>query len=605
MTRRSSWLRVVVFCLLPALLFAGGCDGCGEEKVKPQPAAELPAVPAPAHHVADVFIPQPAEAYKNIRTRVGGALTLLPASFPSMVVTVLGLSAQLLEQVDGKSPAYGVVTDDGARVAVVTGIHVRNGARTLELLTEGADAKYDAKPVKDGLVLLEPRPVLKSRAATLGVAGNYLLVAQKKEDIEAAGPYVVGTLPKRSAHEGEIVLVAPGSALEGPIVKRIRDTWSSFREEREKDDQKMRKSKGRAPDFGEPAAALADVEGKVETITTLLSDLESAKLRLDTDATGIHAMLTLDPSKDGKAAKEFASMKTGDLAPLLGMPRDTVIGVLMREEGAVRVKDAKDQAAGLARLLGDRLGDKEKALVEEALSTWAKGRGDWMAAALRWSRDQQEAYVRGSVQDPKQLDEGIRMLLGLTEVDAFREPLEHRLGEMDFGKPKKAGAGAFVHVERKKKVPEGKEPKTSAFDIAWHIDEENKTFRMRAGEGGEDWLTAKEPAKQPTLGEHPTTSKVFSGIGDNASFVLFVDPQLFLASMAPKRAKVREKSAPFVFAYGGAQEQGWLKLVLRTPRPASSSNSSAARPAGSPPHRASTTHVYRPQTCRGRADALA
>ena len=38
------------------------------------------------------------------------------------------------------------------------------------------------------------------------------------------------------------------------------------------------------------------------------------------------------------------------------------------------------------------------------VSQWAKGRGDWMVAALRWTRTEQEAIVRGAVSDPKSLN---------------------------------------------------------------------------------------------------------------------------------------------------------------------------------------------------------
>jgi hypothetical protein len=560
--RTASYIRYIAFCVLPALVVLGGCNGCEDKKVELAPAPDLPAVPAPADLAADIFVPNPEAAFKNIRTRVAGPLTLLPATFPSMMVTVLGLTPQLLEQIDGKSPAFGVITDDGKRVVVVMGVHVRNGPRTVQLLTEGADAKYTAKANGDGVTLLEPKPTLTSRAAALGVAGNYLLSAETAEDLVRCGPYVTRTLPKRPKQEGEIVLVAPGSALKGPIVKRIRETWDSFREDREKEDEELRKNKGRKPDFGEPAAALADVGGKVETITTLLSDLSDATLRIDTDATGIHAKMTMTPASDsGAAAMEFSSMVVGDLAPLLAMPQDTVLGVLLRDNEQGRAKGAKDQAAGLAKLLGDRITDKEREAVEAALSSWALGRGDWLVAALRWTRTEQEAIVRGAVSDPKSLDEGIRSLLALGQVPAFREPIEARLGKMALGKPAKVGAGSLLHVDREKKVPKGAKPETSAFDLAWRIDEA-KGFEMRGREDGKGWLTAESAPKVPTLGEHPTTSKVFTGIGDDATFALFVDPQLFVASIAPKGAKLREASAPFVFAYGGAKKEGWVRVAL-------------------------------------------
>jgi hypothetical protein len=552
----------MVLCLVPWFAMASGCNGCEEKKIQARPAVDLPEVPAPAHHVADVFIPKPEETFLNIRSRVGGPLALLPGTFPSVVVTMLGLSPQLLEQIDGKSPSFGVITDDGERLVVVMGVHVRDGWRTVQLLTEGADAKYTAKPVDRGVVVLEPRPALTSRVTALGVAGNYLLTAEKAEDLLACGPYVSGTLPKRPGLEGEIVLQASKAALAGPISKRIRDTWGTFRKEREKDDEELRKQKGRAPDFGEPAAALADVQGRVEGILSLLSDLERAQVRMDTDATGIHATVTMVPAAGGGyASKEFASLVTGDLSPLLSMPQDTVLGVLMRDDPQGRRASATKQADGLVKLLGERIkeGDKEK--VHAALSSWAEGRGDWMAASLRWTREDQEAIVRGSVADAKALDTGIRSMLALATVPGFREPLEHHLGKLTVGKVEKAGAGSFLNVKRERKATqEGQKPSVSTFDLAWRTAPEG--FELRGREDGKGWLTSAEDGKQPTLGEHPTTSKVFEGTGTDASFVLFLDPQLFLSSLAPKGAKVKEPNAPFVFAYGGETKQGWFKVAL-------------------------------------------
>jgi hypothetical protein len=559
MTIRLSWFRLLVVCLVP--LLALGCHGCKEAEKKPVVMAELPEVPAPAHHVADVFIAKPEETFSNLRNRIGGPLALLPSTFPSMVVTSLGLTVQLLEQVDGKSPVLGVVTDDGSRVVVVVGIHVRDGSRTVQLLTEGADAKYTAKPADRGVVVLDPKPTLTSRVSALGVAGNYLLTAEKAEDLLQCGPYVTGTLPKRKGPEGEITFVTHKAALQGPLAKRIRDTWASFKTDREKDDEKLRKERGRKPDFGEPAAALADVGGKVDAIVALLSDLDQAHVRIDTDTTGIHALLTMIPaSPDGHAAKEFSSLVTGDLAPLLAMPQDTVLGVLVRDDAAGREQGAKEQADGLSSLLGERVKDNDKQRIHEAMSSWSKGRGDWLAAAVRWTREDQEAIVRGAVSDPAMLERGIRDVLGLLEVPAVREPLEHHLGKLDLSKVQKVGPGSVMHVDRQKKVPEGQPPQTSAFDVAWRVD--GSGFEARARQDGKGWLKADGGEKPPALGEHPTTSKVFAGVGGDASFVLFFDPQLFLSSMAPRGAKVKEPNAPFVLAYGGASKQGWFKFAL-------------------------------------------
>ena len=132
MFRFRSWFPILVLCLTSLVTF--GCDGCKKADNKPQVIHELPEVPAPAHHLADLFVPKPEETYSAFRTHIGGPLALLPSTFPSMVVTSLGLTTQLLEQIDGKSPMVGVMTDDGSRLVVVVGIHVRDGNRTIQLM---------------------------------------------------------------------------------------------------------------------------------------------------------------------------------------------------------------------------------------------------------------------------------------------------------------------------------------------------------------------------------------------------------------------------------------------------------------------------------------
>ncbi|HNS96326.1 MAG TPA: hypothetical protein PLJ27_13605 [Polyangiaceae bacterium] len=558
MFRFRSWFPILVLCLTSLVTF--GCDGCKKADNKPQVIHELPEVPAPAHHLADLFVPKPEETYSAFRTHIGGPLALLPSTFPSMVVTSLGLTTQLLEQIDGKSPMVGVMTDDGSRLVVVVGIHVRDGNRTIQLMTEGADAKYSAKPAERGVIVLEPKPTLTSRVATLGVAGHYLMTAEKAQDLVECGPYVSGTLSKRTGIEGQIVVETHQDALKGPLAKRMREAWASFKAAREKEDDKLRKERGRSPDFGEPAAALADVGDKVETIVSVLSDLKRAQLRIDSDAVGIHALLTMVPASiEGVAAKEFSSLVVGDLAPLLAMPQDTVVGLLVRDDEASRELGAKKHAEGIEKLLGERIKEPENNKVKEAMLQWSKGRGDYLAASLRWTRDEQEAIARGAVRDRAEFERGIRSVLGLLAIPAIREPVEHHLGKLTLSNVQKVGPGFAMHVDRNKKVPEGQPAQSTSFDVAWRVDD--STFEARVKPDGKAWLT-KDEEKRPSLADHPTTSKIFAGLGADASFVLFFDPQLFLSTLVPPSMKAKETNAPFVIAYGGANQQGWFKLAL-------------------------------------------
>ena len=554
------WMRFAILCLIA---FALAPAGCKDDVPKPPPVVELSPVPAPAGHVADIVIPKPAETFANLRTRVGGALTLLPGTFPSAVVTMLGLTPQLIEQVDGASPAYGVITDDGKRTVVVMGFHVLDGARTASLLTEGADAKYTLAKDASGVVILDPKPTLTSRAAALGIVGHYLLTAEKREDLIAAGRYVGSTLPKRPAENGEIVITAPKAALAGPIEKRVRETWDSFRKEREKEAAEMKEKKGRDADFASPAAALGDIDGKVNRLVAVLSDVDVARLQIDTDDNGVHARLTATPSTGGGvASQELEAMVTGDTTPALALPKQTVFGLMVRDNAKLREENAKQQTDGLAGLLGERINEAEKAKLLKALTAWASGRGDWLTAAVAVEGSEQEAVVRGTVTDPKPLDESIRALMSLLSIPAFREPIEAHLGKVTADKPKKVGDAIVAHMKRESADSEGKKGRTSEFDVAWKIAEGDAGFELRVVSDAARWLQPKEPAEGGTLADHADVAAVLRGMGSDVSFVLYVEPRLLLSSMAPKGAKTKPGRSPMLLSYGGAKNQGWLRLDL-------------------------------------------
>jgi hypothetical protein len=411
--------------------------------------------------------------------------------------------------------------------------------------------------------ILDPKPTLTSRAAALGVAGNYLLTGEKREDLIAAGRYVAGTLPKRSAENGEIVITAPKAALAGPIEKRIHNGWDEFRKDREKDAAEMKEKKGRDADFASPAAALTDIENKVNRLLTVLADLDVARVQIDTDNDGIHARLTATPSGGGGvASQELAAMVTGDTAPALALPKQTVFGLMVRDNANLREESAKQQTDGLASLLGERIKEAEKEKLLSALTAWAKGRGDWLTAGVVVDGSEQEAVVRGTVMDPKSLDESIRALLALLSVPAFRDPVEAHLGKVTVGKPKKVKDATVAHLKRENAGTEGTKGRTSEFDLGWKIAEGDAGFEMRVLGDALKWLQPKEPAPVETLAEHADVAAVLRGMGNDVSFVLYVEPRLLLASLAPKGTKTKPGRAPMLLAYGGAKNQGWLRVDL-------------------------------------------
>jgi len=443
----------------------------------------------------------------------------------------------------------------------VVEVHVRDGVRAVQLLTQGTAAKYTAAPSNRGVVVLEPKPTLTSRVAALGVLGNYLLVAEKSEHLVECGPYVAGTLSKRKPPPGDVVLVAHRAALQGPLAKRVRESWEAFRTDREKEDEKLRQERKRAPDFGDPAVVLSDIGGRVESGIAVLADLDQAIVRIDADASGVHTLVEMIPSTgDGAASKMFASFAGGDVEPARALPQDATVGLLLRDREEGREESVARQADRVVALLGDRAKEMDKQRIRDALSSWSNGSGSWLAASLSTTRDGMDLVVRGPATEPVVFDQGVRSVLGLLDVPAVREPLEHHMGKLKVSKVQKVGDGAFLHVDRQRRGQPGEEPQTVAFDVAWKVD--GSGYEVRTVRDAKTWLSSREPVRSSRLDDNTMSAKVLGSMGSDTSFLLYLDPQLFLLSMAPPGATMKEQSAPLVLAFGGESKRGWCKVVL-------------------------------------------
>jgi hypothetical protein len=553
-----SMVRLLALCAMFVLIVLSACK---KDAPKRATAVDLAPVPAPAGLAADIFIPKPATVFASLRTSIGGPLALAPATFPAAVVTLLGLTPQLLEQIDGNAPCFGVVTDDGARTAVVLGVRVRDGSRTVSLMTSGADAKYTAGDDPSGVTLLEPKPTLTTQAAALGVVGNYLLIATLREDLLKSGPYVGRTLPKHPTEQGDIVLLAPAGALKGPIVKRIRDGWAQYKAEKRKEAEAMREQKGKDADFAEPGAVLADVDARVSRVAEMLVGLSQARLQIDDVQTGIRARMTMIPEATGAASHQFAQLVTGDAKPMLDLPAGAVFGLLLRDSAETRADGAKQQAASLSQLLGGRLADGDALKVKGALETWATGRGDWLTVGLKLTPQAPILHVRGAMANDKAMDAALRQMLGLVEVPGFREPLFHHLGRMVVGKPSSRGDAVVVHVVRDKQTKRKEDQAKSEFDIVWRILQQDMRFELFGAADAKSVLEPGDP-RAATVRGRADVAALIDALGDEVSFALYFEPKQFVASIAIQRVEAKNNAAPVFVSYGGKKTEGWVRLDL-------------------------------------------
>src|SRR5205823_4008943 len=156
-----------------------------------------------------------------------------------------------------------------------------------DLVCAGQPPHCTKKPDAASNVTVLESEVGANQPFQLGVSGNYLAAASDRETLLRAAPYVTRTLPSRPLAREAVVVTLPHAALAGSVGTHIKQLWTSFRQEREADDVAMRtKHGGSAPDFGDPAEALADMDSKVESFVAILGDLAEARASLSLEPSG-------------------------------------------------------------------------------------------------------------------------------------------------------------------------------------------------------------------------------------------------------------------------------------------------------------------------------
>ncbi|MBI5537395.1 MAG: hypothetical protein HY898_32025 [Deltaproteobacteria bacterium] len=585
--RRFAWaggvaarvrLGVALLAAFAALIWFG----CKDKKPAPEPPPTA-AVPPPAGLLADVFLTTPDVTWQRVRGKVGGPAALLPTTFPTLVVTLLGMPPQVAEQLDANLPAYGAVLElgPGGALDVVLAVHLRDEARVIETLTAGQEPRYTAKKDASGVLLIEPKVKSSDPFAAMGIANHYLIASKSPQALVAASGYVTRTLPTLPKPASELTLVAGHDALAGPIAVRIRAEWAAFKKAREKDDQELRQQHGgRAPDFGDPAAALADIDGKIRRLTEIMTDLAQARLEMNSDETGVHSRLAMVPQPGaGVASREIGALVVGDPNPVLELPAGSVVALLTRDSDEVRKAGAQDQVDGLAHVLGDRIAAEDRKKVGDVLEGWARGRGDWIVAGVEWTAESRALLVRGSVKDGATLDKAVEGMFELTKVPGLKDPIEQFAGKIAFGKPTTDGPYKTIHVQReapsrnaetKKEGAKGdvvvkrrKGSDSGEFDVSWQIDPAASLFRILATANAKAWLAAESKAKPPTLGEDPEIANAVRALGNDSSFVFLFQPfKLMVGLTSRSSAQQKPSSAPVVFSYGRSKADGWFRLDL-------------------------------------------
>jgi hypothetical protein len=548
---RATFGLVVVPLLLGSSVGLGGCATKAPQEVAAA-AEDLSPIPAPEGHLADLFVPAPDAMWTKARALVGGPAAFFPQSFGALAATLLKLPVAVAAEIDGAVPVIGASLKKApAPAQAAIAIHVKAGGRFLDQLTKGPDARFTSKLDETSRI-----NVITAKSETpgavppvaMGVLGNYLVLALNPVDLAAVGPYVVRTLPSRTAPKEDVAIEMPEAALSGPVLAEAKRSWDNTR-------------KG-LDQLGAPV--LLPVSGTVEMLLGVLADSKQARLTFDLGDTAVHARLTMTPKPGGGAAtRAIDEMAVGDLAPILDLPASALLGMLWREPAAVRAASIPKQAEALAARLGPDAKPEDKEAILAALRAEDEARGDWVALGMSLEAIGPNAMVRAPLVDSEKMAKALKQILALGKLASVKAQLKESALDVTSSKavienlPGDVQRVRFERVQAKD-AKSAKDPKTkggspaegavpTSIDLLYLVSKD--TLYGAAGYDPKEALRALTKAPgDASFGSNAAIKAAVAPLGADASFALVVDPLRILAVRAGKSAP--PDAAPVVVAIG-------------------------------------------------------
>jgi hypothetical protein len=424
----------VVFVLVLA-----GCKAS-----RPVPASMLDAGPAlpsvPTGLLATISVPSPRALYAGVRALGGSRARALPASPELTLAAGLGLPARIAGALEFDRPLAGaILASDVGAPSVVIACRVRSGNELVLALSGGTKPEWRAvREANSGLTVLTA-----SDGSAFGVIGDWLVLASAPGELASAGPYVARVLGARPPAETAVRIEVAGSAFDG-LAGALRARWAASRASSALLAARTQADAGRPADFADPEAILRVADGAVASLGELVASSRAAVVTLSLGSARAELALEVEPTPGGAADAATRRLVTGPLDPLLGLPKSSVLGVLMRARTAEPGVAAADGAGPLAEVLGPRLSEKDRASFGEALSLAERGLGETTSLALL---PDASAVMHSDVGDPDTLERAVPSLLGALRVPALRVPLAPLLGtaEPRVSTAKAPGFDAPIH----------------------------------------------------------------------------------------------------------------------------------------------------------------
>lgn len=540
-------VKRAAFLLLFSVLFfvAAGCHKAAP--APPDAAVVLTPVAAPQGRVADVVVSTPDATWSKLQRGIGGPLGLLPGSFGGLVCALTGIDLARSGEMDGASPAFVVIALDGTTFTFASAVKLKDARHTRDVLADAEDARFTPRS-SGAITVLDPKGGATLPLSIGLVEGGYLLFARDEASLTRLGPYAYRTLPTHALPDSAFYLEAPHDALAGPLHETAARSWGQLRDAalRNDDDQRAQHG-GRAPDYGDPRAIVQAFDTPMQHLFAFMADLDVARLAIKVLADDLEAVITVVPSAGGgPSGAVLAALATGDAAPLGTLPKDTVVGLISRDDVTHRQDDAKKLTAGVAGGFGDRLPPGDRKKLEAAMNDWANVRGDWLVAGLVWGAEP-SLVGRTRTADVALAKKTMREIVELTGLPAIQEPLQAQLG---IGKGGFAlgsdGAGfdvaAFV---RESRGPKGVVPRPN-LTVLWHADGDE--LELATGNTSEG---AKTLVSDRRLGEDALVMNEIKAIEGNATFALLARP--FILASPPD-------GSPVSVAWGRKGADGWGRV---------------------------------------------
>ncbi len=449
-----------------ALLLGGGCRA--KEAPAPAASARVAEAPAPASLVAELSIGNPKETWQRLRQLGGGLANAVPSSLPVLFTTSLSMPPAAAGSIDESVPIVGALLsrEGSSEPDAVVGVHVTSGAELVASLTLGSEAKFRQVQLEPRLVRLVAAPGAVEPSGALGVSGNYLLIASRVEALREAGRFVAESVSQRARSEPGFSLRASEQVLRGALPQRLREAWQAQRAELSSRDRALRDTKGRAPDFADPAVLLAGADGTIESWLSVLESSRALELVVTPEATRLGVELRLTPGADGAAALLSRELVTGPLSPLLALPRGTLAALALRGDPQPSREAAEALGKSVTQLFGERVSPDDATKLVRVLGALAQARHG--ATVIGFIPSPTPALVvTCQVTDGEAFRRALADALALVELPPVSAWLAGTVGKPSLQVAKSTTGPAKARLRLQRAAATAKLPLPPALSVSW------------------------------------------------------------------------------------------------------------------------------------------